>query len=170
MIRIFAKYEGFLLRCLGLAVALAALSSFTSWAQVANAHDEQVKAEILEAQRATQRGSYATDGVFQGEAEGYGGPVCVQVTVDNGFISQVELVSAEGEDQAWLNMALPLLDTIVQEQTTQIDVVSGATFSSSGILNGATRALEQSGLAGSSAPAAEDESASDSESTNELGE
>lgn len=161
MIRIFAKYEGFLLRCLGLVVALGALFSFTSWAQVANAHDEQIKAEILEAQRATQRGSYATDGVFQGEAEGYGGPVCVQVTIDNGFIAQVELISAEGEDQAWLNMALPLLDTIVQEQTTQIDVVSGATFSSSGILNGATRALEQSGLAGSSAPAAENDSASD---------
>ncbi len=169
MIRIFAKYEGFLLRCLGLAVALAALFSFTSWAQVANAHDEQIKAEILEAQRAMQRGSYATDGVFQGEAEGYGGTVCVQVTIDNGFITQVELISAEGEGQAWLNMSLPLLDTIVQEQTTQIDVVSGATFSSSGILNGATRALEQSGLAGSSAPAAEDESASVSESTNELG-
>ena len=161
MIRIFAKYEGFLLRCLGLVVALGALFSFTSWAQVANAHDEQIKAEILEAQRATQRGSYATDGVFQGEAEGYGGPVRVQVTIDNGFISQVELISAEGEDQAWLNMALPLLDTIVQEQTTQIDVVSGATFSSSGILNGATRALEQSGLAGSSTPAAEDDSAND---------
>ena len=169
MIRIFAKYEGFLLRCLGLAVALAALFSFTSWAQVANAHDDQVKAEILEAQRATQRGSYATDGVFQGEAEGYGGPVRVQVTIDNGFITQVELISAEGEDQAWLNMALPLLDTIVQQQTTQIDVVSGATFSSSGILNGTTRALEQSGLAGSSTPAAEDDSASVSESTNELG-
>ena len=169
MIRIFAKYEGFLLRCFGLAVALAALFSFTSWAQVANAHDEQVQAEILNAQRATQRGSYATDGVFQGEAEGYGGPVCVQVTIDNGFITQVELISAEGEDQAWLNMALPLLDTIVQQQTTQVDVVSGATFSSSGILNGATRALEQSGLAGSSAPAAEDDSASVSESTNELG-
>ena len=124
MIRIIAKHEGFLLRCLGLAVALGALFSFTSWAQVANAHDEQIKAEILEAQRATQRGSYATDGVFQGEAEGYGGPVCVQVAIDNGFITQVELVSATGEDQAWLNMALPLLDTIVQEQTAQQERLS----------------------------------------------
>lgn len=170
MIRIFAKYEGFLLRCLGLAVALAALSSFTSWAQVANAHDEQVQAEILNAQRATQRGSYATDGVFQGEAEGYGGPVCVQVTIDNGFIAQVELISAEGEDQAWLNMALPLLDAIAQEQTTQIDVVSGATFSSSGILNGATRALEQSGLAASATALSEEDSGNDSERDIELGE
>ena len=178
MVRFLASHANFALRCVGLALAFVSLASFTVWARAANANDAQVEQEIRQAQQATQRGAYATDGIFQGEAEGYGGPVCVQVTIENGYITNVELISAENEDQAWLNMALPLLDVIVQQQTTHVDVVSGATFSSSGILNGATRALSQSGLASDAAGdgtsvagvASDRNEASTQNNINELGE
>lgn len=83
------------------------------------------------------------DGVYLGTGEGFGGDITVRVTVAGGKITSVEIVSAENETPAYLNRASVLLDRMIMVQGTQVDVISGATYSSNGILDGAKAALAQ---------------------------
>ena len=131
-------------KAVNLLAACAVLACFSSWATQAAANDAAVQEQITAAERAASRGSYATDGVFTGAAEGFGGTVEVAVTIENGYIDLVEIVDASHEDADWLDMAIVLLDEIVDEQTSALDVVSGATYTSAGILNATTEALQKS--------------------------
>lgn len=83
------------------------------------------------------------DGVYNGEADGFGGQITVQVTVENGKIAAVDIVSADKEDGAYLTMAKEIIPSILEAQSVQVDTVSGATFSSSGIKNAVGQALEK---------------------------
>ena len=109
----------------------------------------QVQAESLalsgksESNASAENRSGYEDGTYTGSAQGYGGSVCLQVVIKKGAIDEIQLVSAAGEDAAYWNMAKQLIPRIVEEQTTDIDTVSGATFSSTGILNAAADALNQ---------------------------
>ena len=140
----FRTYRNDFAKAINLVVIVAVLAWFSSFAARAVAHDEAVAAQILEAERAASRGAYPNDGVFTGAAQGYGGLVRMQVTIEGGYIDAVEIVDASSEDEAWLDMASVLPERIVAAQSTDIDVVSGATYTSAGILNGATEALRQS--------------------------
>jgi len=88
-------------------------------------------------------GGQYEDGTYSGTAQGYGGPVVTQITITNGYISGIEVTSAEGEDAAYYNMALDVLDKIAASQSADVDTVSGATYTSKGIINGAQEALEK---------------------------
>jgi uncharacterized protein with FMN-binding domain/ferredoxin len=81
------------------------------------------------------------DGVYSGSARGFKATMYVDVTVANQLITNVEVTSHK-DDAKWFNRANNSIpDTIIQEQSTDIDVVSGATFSSNGIINAAADAL-----------------------------
>lgn len=96
-----------------------------------------------EAKEAEETSSPYTDGVYVGEAQGFGGTVQVQVEIADGRIAAVEILSAEQEDGAYLDAASVLKNVIVEAQSTEIDTVSGATFSSNGILHAAEDALRK---------------------------
>lgn len=81
------------------------------------------------------------DGVYTGSAQGYGGTVEVQVTVEGGQIVDVTILSATGETPAYLNRALAIIDQVYQKQTWEVDVISGATYTSNGILGAIQNAL-----------------------------
>ena len=83
------------------------------------------------------------DGTYQGEAEGFGGTVAVEVTVEKGKITAVEIVSAQKEDGAYLSMAKDIIPKIIEAQSADVDTISGATFSSTGIKNASQEALEK---------------------------
>ena len=83
------------------------------------------------------------DGTYTGEADGFGGTVAVEVTVKDGKIEVVEVTSAEKEDSAYLAMAEDIIPKIIEAQSAEVDTISGATFSSTGIKNAAEQALEQ---------------------------
>jgi uncharacterized protein with FMN-binding domain len=83
------------------------------------------------------------DGTYTGSAQGFGGPVVVELTITDGQIRSLEVVEAQGEDSAYLNSAMKITDEIVEKQDTEVDSVSGATFSSKGICDAAASALEQ---------------------------
>ncbi|HAM16835.1 MAG TPA: hypothetical protein DCP91_13485 [Eggerthellaceae bacterium] len=140
----YGQLKYFLAKALNVAFIAALLVFFNAWAAKAVAHDAAVAEQIAEAERAASRGPYATDGTFEGAARGYGGDVRMQVTVENGYIDSVSILDASSEDQAWLDMAAVLPARIVKAQSTDIDVVSGATYTSVGILNGTTEALRKS--------------------------
>ena len=74
------------------------------------------------------------DGTYTGEAEGYGGTTGDEIT-------SINVVSAPGEDSAYLTQAESVIDSILSAQSTDVDTVSGATFSSTGILNAVDAAL-----------------------------
>ena len=146
----YDRFKYFAAKTVNLVAVVVALVMFSSWAAKANAHDEMVEQQIAEAERAANRGPYAADGTFEGSAKGYGGMVKMQVVVVNGYIDSVTILDASQEDDAWLEMCLGLPAEIVKAQTTSIDVVSGATYTSAGILNGTTEALQKS-MAGEAA-------------------
>ena len=83
------------------------------------------------------------DGTYTGEAQGYGGTVAVELTVENGKITDLTITSAEKEDTAYLDAASAVIDSILEQQSTAVDTVSGATFSSNGILHAAEDALRK---------------------------
>lgn len=84
-----------------------------------------------------------TDGVYTGSANGFGGVIEVEVEIKDGVIETLTIVSAEHEDKAYLDAARKVIDDIVEQQTADVDTVSGATFSSSGIRDAAAKALEK---------------------------
>lgn len=92
----------------------------------------------------TDQDSY-TDGMYTGSAQGFGGTITVQVTVTGGKIADVIILSAPGETSSYLVQAQAVINRIISAGSPNVDVVSGATFSSNGILNAVKRALASAG-------------------------
>ncbi len=149
---LLSRNRNFLIKCLNAAVVLSAVLAYNAWATNAAAGDAAVTAQMEADARAARaasdaRGPYATDGTFTGSAQGYGGTVTTQVVIENGYIASVEVVDHVGETEAYFSQAEGLTEKILATQGTNVDVVSGATFSSAGIINGVNEALEASGVA-----------------------
>lgn len=85
------------------------------------------------------------DGTYTGSAQGFGGPIEVQVTVTGGKISAVSILSASGETEPYFSQARSVINTIISTGSPNVDAVSGATYSSNGILNAVKRALGNAG-------------------------
>ena len=144
----------FLIRSCNVLVIVAALLGYNYVARAHEAQDAEAKAEadavnaeVEAAISAAADGAAAEDvlkdGVYQGTAAGFGGDITVEVTVENGRITDVAIISADNEDGAYLAMAEDIIDSILEAQSADVDTISGATFSSSGIKNAAAGALEQ---------------------------
>lgn len=103
----------------------------------------KLKAQVTETQSAESNDSNYKDGTYQGEAEGFGGTVAVEVKVEKGKITAIEIVSAQKEDGVYLSMAKDIIPKIIEAQSTDVDTISGATFSSTGIKNASQEALEK---------------------------
>ena len=83
------------------------------------------------------------DGTYTGEADGFGGTIQVEVKIEKSKIAEINVISAEKEDGAYLSMAKDIIPKIIDAQSADIDTISGATFSSTGIKNASEQALEK---------------------------
>jgi uncharacterized protein with FMN-binding domain len=101
--------------------------------------------EAYEATIQTTESYKYKDGVYNGEAEGFGGLIKVEVTINSGKIEKIDVLSHDDEDEAYYNLAQSVIDDILDSQSTDVDVASGATFSSNGIINAVKNALEKAG-------------------------
>ena len=101
------------------------------------------KQAVLQSQDDAAAGGAYTDGTWEGTAQGFGGDIQVEVTVEGGSITDISIVSAEKEDGAYLSMAEDIIPKIIDAQSADVDTISGATFSSTGIKNAVTQALEE---------------------------
>ena len=81
------------------------------------------------------------DGTYTGSAQGFGGTITVQVTLASDEITDIQVTSAPGEDSAYLSQGEGVISSIISVQSTDVDTVSGATFSSTGIINAVVDAL-----------------------------
>ncbi len=84
------------------------------------------------------------DGVYSGSGFGFRGTIDVEVTISSGQISDV-IVTDHQEDMKWYNRAYyEVVDRILAANSSKVDSVSGATYSSLGIIDGVYEALEKS--------------------------
>ena len=87
--------------------------------------------------------SVYNDGTYEGSAKGYGGNIDVKVTVEQDTITDINVVSAADETPSYYNSAVAVIDSILTEQSVEVDGVSGATYSSNGIKNAVKAALDK---------------------------
>lgn len=81
------------------------------------------------------------DGTYKGSANGYGGKVTVNVTISKKTMTAIDIVSAPGETDSFFSRAKGVIDEMLTAQSTDVDVVSGATYSSNGIIGAVKNAL-----------------------------
>ncbi len=111
--------------------------------QIAKLNAELETLKLTQEREAQETEGIYKDGVYSGEAEGFGGMISLEVTVENEMISKIEIVSADKEDGAYLAMAEDIIPSIIESQSAEVDTISGATFSSTGIKNAAIEALKK---------------------------
>lgn len=89
------------------------------------------------------------DGTYYGSGTGFGGPLKVMVEISGGKIASIQIVeNSDGSD--YISKAASLIDSIIATQSTNVDTVSGATYSSVGIIQAVRDALSQAAVNGTS--------------------
>lgn len=86
-------------------------------------------------------GATLKDGTYEGSAEGYKSTIKVSVTVKNGSVTDITVVD-ENETPKYFDRAQGIIESIVYNQSLDVDAVSGATFSSKGIQEAVKNALQ----------------------------
>lgn len=80
------------------------------------------------------------NGTFSGSGEGFEGTITVNVTIENDKITNISVVSASDDEPYW-SEGKGIISRIISAQSANVDTVSGATFSSGGILDAVKAAL-----------------------------
>ena len=134
----------FLTRAISAVAVIVCLTGYNTVLDKREQAEEQIRkqqAELEQSANAAKEGTITDgaykDGTYTGEAQGFGGPVDVEV------ISEINITSAEKEDGAYLSMAEDIIPTILEAQSAEVDTISGATFSSTGIKEAVAQALEE---------------------------
>lgn len=129
--------------------------------------DTETETENATEDTQTATGSFdLADGVYKGSATGYSGSVTVAVTILDKKIVSIDILSAS-DDEAFFNRAKGVIDRIISSQSLDVDVVSGATYSSNGIIGAVKNALTgetDKGVTGKTKQEGTSESESDSSS------
>ena len=87
-----------------------------------------------------------TPGTYEAEGKGFGGAVKVSVTVSENEITEVT-AAGEAETPALGGVAIQTLPgEIVKAQTPNVDMLSGATVTSTAIIAAATEALKKANI------------------------
>lgn len=116
-------------------------------AAVENTSSETLQEQVNEAV-AVFSGAVLADGVYSGTGSGYHGDITVQVTVSGGQVADIAVTSENDTLQYFTRAKDTLIPTVIEEQSLGVDAVSGATYSSRGILEAITDALSGAVVSG----------------------
>lgn len=136
------------IRTVSLIMVAAALLGYNTVLE-AREKDEEIAKLSAQLEASCQTGNSEAvgkkykDGTYTGEADGFGGMISVEVKIENQIITEVNILSAEKEDGAYLSMAEDIIPKILESQSADVDTISGATFSSTGIKEASAQALEK---------------------------
>ena len=84
------------------------------------------------------------DGTYLAESEGYRKHMLTQVTFEGGYITCIEIIQHYEKDPDYYEEPIRVIPgRIIESQSTDVDVVSGATMTSTGIIDGVKTAVEQ---------------------------
>lgn len=128
---------------LAAAVAVAAMSGMYFAGNLASsAANAETVAAVSQSSTAlgSASGQY-TDGVYTGSGSGFRGTTQVQVTVSNGYITDITVLSTGDDNEFFSKAKSSVISQIISSQSVSVDTVSGATFSSNGIIDAVTDAL-----------------------------
>ena len=106
--------------------------------------DGENTSEALDASDAseTENSSGFTDGVYEAKAAGYNGNVFVSVTVEGGKITDIKVTKHSEDDEYYYDTVDKVIPDILEKQSTDVDIVSGATSTSEAIIKAVNKALE----------------------------
>lgn len=135
--------KSFITRTINIIAILVILFGYNATASERKEAQAEVDRLYAEQEALLSDGGDYQDGIYEGTALGFGGDVTVQVVIEGGMIQSVEITSAENEDTAYLEMAKDIIPAIIDAQSAEVDTISGATFSSTGIKDAAAAALEK---------------------------
>lgn len=130
------QYKHFLMRLLNLVLIVGVCFAYHNIATIRAEKEAKIAAEN------SGLGSWK-DGTYEGSGQGFGGQIVVSVTIKNGSIDDIQIKEAKNEDSAYFNNAKKIIDTMKQKQTADVDVASGATYSSKGIIAAVRNALKE---------------------------
>ena len=82
------------------------------------------------------------DGIYTGIGSGYRSNLKLSVTVKNGKIVDIETISNRETEDYYYDAFSTVPKEIISRQSTEVDVVAGATYSSRGIMSAVKAALE----------------------------
>lgn len=110
--------------------------------------ENQTKEAVVLTRDTSESNRTYKDGTYYGSGTGFGGKLMVEVVIQDGKIVSVTLVENEGDDHPYIDNASALLQSIVAAQSTNVDAVSGATYSSAGLIEAVRNALAQAAVSG----------------------
>ena len=100
-----------------------------------------VGGQVASAEAASPTTRY-TDGVYTGTGTGFRGVISAQVTVEGGRITDVTILSSKDDSDFFQRAQSSVIPAILQAQSVNVSAVSGATYSSRGILEAVASALQ----------------------------
>lgn len=121
------------------AVSTAAMFGFFYAGNIA-ADTKNSNSEAISMTQQIESGNYI-DGTYTGTGQGFRGETKTEVTVENGNITDITIVSYEDDNEYFNRAKDAVISQIIENQDVKVDAVSGATFSSNGIMEAAADAL-----------------------------
>ena len=138
--------------CLAVSLAACGGSSSTTAASTATststATSEAASSEAASSEAASSEAAAADNGdsvTLTGEADGFGGKITATVVMSGDTITDVTFDGPEAPPDVGGAALEPLADEVVAATGTDIDTVSGATFTSQGCIDAAQAALDSQG-------------------------
>ena len=83
-----------------------------------------------------------TDGIYTGSADAFRGDVEVQVTVEKQKVTDISILSYCDTEEYFFRAAPAVIEQMKAEKSLNVDAVSGATYSSNGVIHAVANALE----------------------------
>lgn len=130
-----------------------------------NSSYENTNLTIANTAQTTSTNEALKDGTYEGTGTGFRGNTTVSVTVSAGIITDIKIISTNDDSQYIHKAFRQIRSDIITTQTPNVDTVSGATYSSNGVIEAVSNALAEAG-ATSVAVNSDDASAADTSSTN----
>ena len=126
------------------ACVAGSLSGYEAPVYAATQEETPIKEETKEKKEEKKTADKGTfdleDGVYKGTGTGYAGDITVSVQIKDKQIVSIDILSSS-DDEAFFSRAKAVIDKIIEGQTLDVDTVSGATFSSRGIISAVKNAL-----------------------------
>lgn len=152
------KHLNFIIRAVNLLLILGILWQYQNTAlvraQAVAQRQQEIRevedwnASVLKAQQAEQEAeeeSGLKDGTYEGSAYGFGDLITVSVTLKGGKMTDISVLSHDGEDKPYYNQAVSVLAEMLDAQSTEVDTVSGATLTADGLIDAVADALGKAG-------------------------
>lgn len=106
------------------------------------------------------------DGTYYGTGTGFGGTLKVKVEISGGKITDIQIMENQ-DGSEYISKASALINAIISSQSTNVDTVSGATYSSVGIIQAVRDALSQAAVSGNGATSDSSETNSSNSSSSQ---